>query len=83
MSASIAADSCLVSLEVKTPNVDRGTSFTKVPGGSVLRKEGTSPKWWNPAEVKTFQKALTRQISEAVKTRQRGEDLILLQEVSG
>ena len=27
--------------------------------------------------VKTFQKALTRQISEAVRTRKRGEDLIL------
>ena len=27
--------------------------------------------------VKTFQKALTRQISEAVRTRHRGEDLIL------
>ena len=27
--------------------------------------------------VKTFQKALTRQISETVRTRQRGEDLLL------
>ena len=32
---------------------------------------------WNFVVIKTFQKALTRQISEAVRTRTRGEHLIL------